>query len=91
MYEGVGLARNLAMALLLLSVFCAVTVINQSFSARKLYADIESAYQQQLRLEKLKGQLRIEHGTWVTPAEIEQRARGELGMVAPEERVTLRF
>ncbi len=76
---------------LVISMLCAVVVTNQSFTARTLYAEVENAYQQQLRLEKLKGQLRIEHSTWVTPAEIEQRARGELGMVAPEERVTIRF
>lgn len=83
--------RVAAFVLLVISMLCAISVIEQSFSARKLYSEIESAYQQQLSLEKLKGQLRIEHGTWVTPAEIEQRARGELGMVAPDERVTIRF
>lgn len=64
-------------------IFLSLTVVEQSFHIRNVYDQIETTYQEKVRLETLRGQLRIEHGTWVAPAEVESRAREEIGMVAP--------
>jgi len=64
-------------------ILLSLIVVEQSFHIRNVYDQIEITYQEKVRLETLRGQLRIEHGTWVAPAEVESRAREEIGMVAP--------
>ena len=75
---------RLNMLLLLVAVFCALSVVTSQHKARKLFQSLEAELERARQLEVEYGQLQIELSTWATSPRIEKIAREKLKMRTPE-------
>ena len=72
------------MLLLLLAVFCALSVVTSQHKARKLFQALEAEQERAKQLDVEYGQLQLELSTWATSPRIEKIAREKLRMRVPE-------
>ena len=72
------------MLLLLLAVFCALSVVTSQHKARKLFQALEAEQERAKQLDVEYGQLQLELSTWATHPRIEKIAKERLKMRVPE-------
>ncbi|MBT4519965.1 MAG: cell division protein FtsL [Halieaceae bacterium] len=70
-------------ALTLMIMFSAFTVIHSSHACRQLYAELQVLEASRWYLQEDYSRLLLEHSTWASHHRVEQIARRELGMTAP--------
>lgn len=75
---------RLNMFLLMVAVFCALSVVTSQHKARKLFQSLESEQERAKQLDVEYGQLQLELSTWATSPRIEKIAREKLHMRVPE-------
>lgn len=75
---------RLNMFLLMVAVFCALSVVTSQHKARKLFQSLESEQERAKQLDVEYGQLQLELSTWATSPRIEKIAREKLRMRVPE-------
>ncbi len=69
------------LALVLVSAFA---VIHSTHACRELYAQLQELEARQWYLQEDYGRLVLEESTWASHQRVENVARGELGMTAPD-------
>ncbi len=74
---------RLNLALMLIAVACALSVVSSNHKARKLFAELEREQNRMRELEVEWGQLQLEQSTWAAHARVEKIARERLGMKTP--------
>ncbi|MFA9438664.1 cell division protein FtsL [Uliginosibacterium sp. sgz301328] len=75
---------RISIALLALTIFSALGVVNIQYQSRKLVTAIEREQARGRALDVEWGQLQLESGTWAAHARVEKIARDRLGMVTPD-------
>jgi cell division protein FtsL len=70
--------------LAILLAICALAVVTARHQARKLFVELQSEERRGRELDMEWGRLQLEQSTWSMHARIEQIARGQLRMAAPE-------
>jgi cell division protein FtsL len=70
--------------LLVLTMLCAMGVVNSQHRARKVFVDLEAEQSTQRRLEEEFTQLTLEQSTWATNKRVESIAAKGLGMRLPD-------
>lgn len=71
------------MTFALAAVLSALSVIYMTHVTRVLHANLQHSKIEHGRLQVERGQLLLEHSTWMRQARIETIAQDKLGMVAP--------
>jgi cell division protein FtsL len=71
------------LALLAVTVICALAVVTSSHRARNLFISLEREQNRMRDLDVEWGQLQLEQSTWANHARIEKIARDKLGMRPP--------
>lgn len=74
---------RLNLALLLLAVLCAISVVSSNHRARKLHTELESTQKHMRDLEVEWGQLQLEQSTVAAHVRVEKLARDRLAMKLP--------
>jgi cell division protein FtsL len=74
---------RLNLALLVLLIVCALSLVTSRYQARKLFVDLEREQAQSRAYDVEYGQLQIEQSTWAMPARVEKIAREQLRMQLP--------
>lgn len=69
--------------LLLVAVCCALSAVNATHRARKIFTQLEAEQKRMRALDVEWGQLQLELSTWAGHARIEKIAREKLGMKPP--------
>ncbi len=77
---------RLNVLLLLAVVGCALAVITGQHQARRLFSELEREQERMRQLEVEWGQLQLERRTWANHGRVEQIARDQLKMRAPDPR-----
>ena len=72
-----------ALALLLVLIACALSLVTSRHQARRLYVELERAQSEARAFETEYGQLQLEQSTWGMPARVEKIAREQLKMLLP--------
>lgn len=75
---------RLNVALVLIAVACALSVVAANHQARKLFTELDREQNRMRGLEVEWGQLQLEQSTWAAHARVEKIARERLGMKVPE-------
>jgi len=68
----------------LLVIISALSVIDSSFQGRQLFNAVQQEYRETYALEEQWSRLLLERSTWAAPSRIEQLAKSDLNMVAPD-------
>jgi cell division protein FtsL len=74
---------RLQLILVVLTVLCALSVVNANHQARKLFVALGAEQKHARDLETEWGQLQLEQSTWAAHIRVENLARGKLGMRRP--------
>lgn len=74
---------HLNLMLLLVTVICALSVVNANHQARKLFVALGAEQKHMRDLETEWGQLQLEQSTWAANVRVETLAREKLGMKRP--------
>jgi len=74
---------RVSMALALILIACALSLINAQHHARKNFVELEHLKKEARTLDEEWGQLRLEQSTWAGSARIETMARTQLGLITP--------
>lgn len=74
----------LVLALMLLVLLSAISVIYSSYKARQHFSVLQQSYRETVRLEEEWGRLLLEQSTWASHDRIENMASKVLGMVPPQ-------
>jgi len=75
---------RLNLALLAVTVACALSTVTANHQARKLFTELEREQNRMRELEVEWGQLQLEQSTWAAHARVEKFARERLGMKSPQ-------
>ena len=80
-----GLSLGITLTLAWLAVFASgIGCVYAKHQARKRFVELRELEKERDRLEIEWGQLRLEQSTWATHARVENLAREQLDMVAPD-------
>lgn len=71
------------LALLLLTIACALGVVTSQHQARKLFVDLQKEKELAQKMDVEWGQLQLEQSTWAMPARVEKLAATKLQMQTP--------
>ena len=74
---------RLQFILVVVTVLCALSVVNANHRARKLFVALGAEQKHMRDLETEWGQLQLEQSTWAAHIRVENLARGKLGMRRP--------
>jgi cell division protein FtsL len=74
---------RLQLILAVVTVLCALSVVNANHQARKLFVALGAEQKHARELETEWGQLQLEQSTWAAHIRVENLARGKLGMRRP--------
>jgi cell division protein FtsL len=74
---------RLNVALLIVLVVCALSLVTSRHQSRKLFVELEREQAQARNYDIEYGQLQIEQSTWAMPARVEKIARERLRMQLP--------
>ncbi len=80
---------RLNMLLLVVLIFCALSVVTSQHQARKAFIELQSEKERESKLDQEWRELQIESQTLGTHKRIEQKASKELGMVVPDPKRTV--
>jgi cell division protein FtsL len=72
------------LALLLLTIVCALGVVTSQHKARKLFMELQKEKDQAQQMDVERGQLQLEQSTWAMPARVEKIAVLKLQMQLPK-------
>jgi cell division protein FtsL len=70
-------------ALLALTIFCALGVVTSQHKARKLFVELQNEKERAQQMDAEWGRLQLEQSTLVTPGRVESLARQQLQMQIP--------
>ena len=70
--------------LLVILIFCALSVVTSQHQARKAFIELQSEKERESKLDQEWRELQIESQTLGTHKRIEQKASKELGMTLPD-------
>lgn len=74
---------RLQLILVVVTVLCALSVVNANHQARKLFVALGAEQKHMRDLETEWGQLQLEQSTWAAHIRVENLAREKLGMRRP--------
>jgi cell division protein FtsL len=74
---------RLNLALLVVLILCALSLVTSRHQARRLFVELERAQAVARGYETEYGQLQLEQSTWGMPARVEKIAREQLRMQLP--------
>ncbi len=71
-------------ALLILTIACALGVVTSQHKARKLFVELQNEKERAQQMDVEWGRLQLEQSTLVTPGRVESLARQQLQMHMPQ-------
>ncbi|AMS31867.1 MAG: cell division protein FtsL [Betaproteobacteria bacterium] len=80
---------RLNILLLVILIFCALSVVTSQHQARKAFIELQSEKERESKLDQEWRELQIESQTLGTHKRIEQKASKELGMTLPDPKKTV--